>query len=160
MGFLYYKAINWNEQLDYLDQYTWEKLTNNFWLDTRISVKEDRNVWNVLELNKKEEICNLLACASLSTAIQSEIGVASLRQNVLTQQEEAILNVITFMESVHTKSFTTIFRSLDIDDRAYEYYQFADANPTLQKKANLFEHIFKNGNTFQKKLHLFFLKAH
>lgn len=30
MGFLYYKAINWNEQLDYLDQYTWEKLTNNF----------------------------------------------------------------------------------------------------------------------------------
>ncbi|MGC2933131.1 ribonucleotide-diphosphate reductase subunit beta [Enterococcus faecalis] len=159
MGFLYYKAINWNEQLDYLDQYTWEKLTNNFWLDTRISVKEDRNVWNVLELNKKEEICNLLACASLSTAIQSEIGVASLRQNVLTQQEEAILNVITFMESVHTKSFTTIFRSLDINDRASEYYQFADTNPTLQKKVNLFEHIFKNGNNFQKKAAFIFLES-
>ena len=32
----YYKAINWNEIEDAIDKSTWEKLTEQFWLDTRI----------------------------------------------------------------------------------------------------------------------------
>ena len=31
-----YKAINWNEVSDMIDKATWEKLTEQFWLDTRI----------------------------------------------------------------------------------------------------------------------------
>ena len=32
----YYKAINWNAIEDVIDKSTWEKLTEQFWLDTRI----------------------------------------------------------------------------------------------------------------------------
>ena len=32
MDYLYYKAINWDKQEDQVDQATWLKLTNNFWL--------------------------------------------------------------------------------------------------------------------------------
>lgn len=31
----YYKSINWNMAEDVLDKMTWEKLTSQFWLDTR-----------------------------------------------------------------------------------------------------------------------------
>ena len=33
-----YKAINCNEVYDMIDKATWEKLTEQFWLDTRIPV--------------------------------------------------------------------------------------------------------------------------
>ena len=32
----YYEAINWNAIEDVIDKSTWEKLTEQFWLDTRI----------------------------------------------------------------------------------------------------------------------------
>ena len=36
MSQTYYKAINWNAIEDVIDKSTWEKLTEQFWLDTRI----------------------------------------------------------------------------------------------------------------------------
>ena len=40
-----YKAINWNEVSDMIDKATWEKLTEQFWLDTRIPVANDIDNW-------------------------------------------------------------------------------------------------------------------
>ena len=37
----YYKAIDWNQVEDMIDKLTWEKLTEQFWLDTRIPVSND-----------------------------------------------------------------------------------------------------------------------
>ena len=37
----YYKAINWNAIEDVIDKSTWEKLTEQFWLDTRIPLSND-----------------------------------------------------------------------------------------------------------------------
>ena len=34
----YYKTIDWNQIEDAIDKATWEKLTSQFWLDTRIPV--------------------------------------------------------------------------------------------------------------------------
>ncbi|MDN6126544.1 MAG: ribonucleotide-diphosphate reductase subunit beta, partial [Lactiplantibacillus plantarum] len=36
-----YKAINWDRVSDAIDKSTWEKLTEQFWLDTRIPVSND-----------------------------------------------------------------------------------------------------------------------
>ena len=33
----YYKSINWNMAEDVLDKMTWEKLTMQFWTDTRVN---------------------------------------------------------------------------------------------------------------------------
>ena len=35
-----YKAINWNAIEDVIDKSTWEKLTEQFWLDTRIPLSK------------------------------------------------------------------------------------------------------------------------
>ena len=44
-----YKAINWNEVSDMIDKATWEKLTEQFWLDTRIPVSNDLDDWRELD---------------------------------------------------------------------------------------------------------------
>ena len=44
-----YKAINWNEVSDMIDKATWEKLTEQFWLDTRIPVSNDMDDWRELD---------------------------------------------------------------------------------------------------------------
>ena len=40
-----YVAINWNEVEDAIDKATWEKLTEQFWLDTRIPLSNDLDDW-------------------------------------------------------------------------------------------------------------------
>ena len=35
-----YKAINWNNLEDQIDKATWEKLTEQFWLETRIPLSK------------------------------------------------------------------------------------------------------------------------
>ena len=53
MAETYYAAINWNEIEDIIDKSTWEKLTEQFWLDTRIPLSNDLDDWRGLsELEK------------------------------------------------------------------------------------------------------------
>ncbi|QLL70737.1 ribonucleotide-diphosphate reductase subunit beta [Lactobacillus sp. 3B(2020)] len=132
MSYLYYRAINWDENEDNIDQETWLKLTNNFWLDTRVPIFGDRNAWNQLPQIDQNTIGQQLAALSLNFAFQSELGVPSLRDGHLTQQEEAVINMITFMESVHSKAITTIFRGLGEKTAATNYFKWADDNQWLQ----------------------------
>ena len=48
MPVAYYKAIDWNKVEDMIDKLTWEKLTEQFWLDTRIPVSNDLDDWRTL----------------------------------------------------------------------------------------------------------------
>ena len=49
MSQTYYEAINWNEIEDIIDKSTWEKLTEQFWLDTRIPLSNDLDDWRKSE---------------------------------------------------------------------------------------------------------------
>ena len=50
----YYKAINWNAIEDVIDKSTWEKLTEQFWLDTRIPLSNDLDDWRKLSNKEKD----------------------------------------------------------------------------------------------------------
>ena len=52
----YYKAINWNAIEDVIDKSTWEKLTEQFWLDTRIPLSNDLDDWRNLCLDQHQSI--------------------------------------------------------------------------------------------------------
>ena len=53
MSETYYEAINWNEIEDIIDKSTWEKLTEQFWLDTRIPLSNDLDDWRTLSQLKR-----------------------------------------------------------------------------------------------------------
>src|SRR5699024_4068301 len=97
----YYKSIDWNRIEDALDKATWEKLTSQFWLDTRIPVSNDRNDWRMLSSEERDVVNKALVGLTLLDTLQSEEGANVMRSDVRTQHEEAVLNNILFMESVH-----------------------------------------------------------
>ena len=104
MPVAYYKAIDWNKVEDMIDKLTWEKLTEQFWLDTRIPVSNDLDDWRTLSMAERDVVAKAFGGLTLLDTLQSEEGAALMKDFVRTQHEEAVWNNIQFMESVHAKS--------------------------------------------------------
>jgi len=127
----YYKAINWNEIEDAIDKSTWEKLTEQFWLDTRIPLSNDLDDWRKLSAEEKDLVGKVFGGLTLLDTMQSQTGVEAIRADVRTPHEEAVLNNIQFMESVHA---------------------WTNSNEYLQTKAKIINDIYENGTPLQKKV--------
>lgn len=155
-----YKAINWNQISDQIDKATWEKLTEQFWLDTRIPVSNDLDDWRTLDDNHKWVFSHVFGGLTLLDTLQSQHGMASLREHVHTQQETAVYNNIQFMESVHAKSYSTIFETLNTPEEIDEIFDWSDSEEFLQTKANKIYNIYKSdGNHLKKKIASVFLET-
>ncbi|MBO0475454.1 class 1b ribonucleoside-diphosphate reductase subunit beta [Vagococcus sp. DIV0080] len=148
----YYKAINWNAIEDIIDKSTWEKLTEQFWLDTRIPLSNDLDDWRTLSEDQKENIGLVFGGLTLLDTIQSESAIDALRPHVRTPHEEAVLNNIQFMESVHAKSYSSIFSTLNTKAEIEEIFEWTNSNESLQKKAKIINEIYLNGDALQKKV--------
>lgn len=157
--YLNYKAIDWNRLEDELDKYTWEKLTSQFWLDTRIPVSNDLDDWRSLSADEREVVNKAFGGLTLLDTLQSEEGANVMRDDVRTQHEEAVLNNILFMESVHAKSYSTIFISLNDNRKIDEIFEWTNNNERLQYKAQVINDIYQNGGALQKKIASVFLES-
>ena len=155
----YYKAINWNAIEDVIDKSTWEKLTEQFWLDTRIPLSNDLDDWRKLSDVEKDLVGKVFGGLTLLDTMQSETGVEAIRADVRTPHEEAVLNNIQFMESVHAKSYSSIFSTLNTKSEIEEIFEWTNTNPYLQKKAEIINEIYLNGNHLQKKIASVFLET-
>ncbi|WP_278403070.1 ribonucleotide-diphosphate reductase subunit beta, partial [Brochothrix thermosphacta] len=67
-----YTAINWNEIEDVLDKKTWEKLTEQFWLDTRIPISNDLDDWRSLSDVEKHLVERVFGGLTLLDTLQSQ----------------------------------------------------------------------------------------
>ncbi|MEF3884353.1 class 1b ribonucleoside-diphosphate reductase subunit beta [Lacticaseibacillus rhamnosus] len=154
-----YIAINWNAIEDEVDKATWEKLTEQFWLDTRIPLSNDLDDWRSLSPDEQWVVGHVFGGLTLLDTLQSQDGMASLRQNIRTRQETAVLNNIQFMESVHAKSYSSIFSTLNTPAEIDEIFDWTNHNEHLQYKANKINDIYHNGSALQKKIASVFLET-
>lgn len=159
MSQTYYKAINWNEIEDVIDKSTWEKLTEQFWLDTRIPLSNDLDDWRKLSDQEKDLVGKVFGGLTLLDTMQSESGVEAIRADVRTPHEEAVLNNIQFMESVHAKSYSSIFSTLNTKSEIEAIFEWTNNNEYLQKKAKIINDIYENGTALQKKVASTFLET-
>lgn len=157
--YLYYKAVDWNKLEDALDKATWEKLTSQFWLDTRIPVSNDLDDWRSLSLEEKDVVNKAFGGLTLLDTLQSEEGANVMRDDVRTQHEEAVLNNILFMESVHAKSYSTIFISLNENREIDRIFNWTNTNERLQYKAKRINEIYQGDNALYKKIASVFLES-
>lgn len=155
----YFKSIDWNQVEDSLDKATWEKLTSQFWLDTRIPVSNDRNDWRMLSAVEQDVVNKAFVGLTLLDTLQSEEGANVMRSDVRTQHEEAVLNNILFMESVHAKSYSTIFISLNTTKEIDKIFEWGNNNESIQYKAKRINEIYQNGTALQKKIASVFLES-
>lgn len=155
----YYSAINWNDVEDAVDKQTWEKLTEQFWLDTRIPLSNDLSDWRTLTKEEQKLVGHVFGGLTLLDTIQSESGMAMLRETIRTPQETAVLNNIQFMESVHAKSYSSIFSTLNTPTEIEDIFLWTDTYPNLQHKAERINEIYKYEDPLKKKIASVFLES-
>ncbi|WP_124058767.1 class 1b ribonucleoside-diphosphate reductase subunit beta [Vaginisenegalia massiliensis] len=146
-----YIAINWNQIEDMIDKLTWEKLTEQFWLDTRIPLSNDLDDWRLLSAAEKDMVGKVFGGLTLLDTLQSQDGVAVLKESIRTQHEEAVLNNIQFMESVHAKSYSSIFSTLNTKAEIDDIFTWTNSNETIQWKADRINEVYQNGSPLQVK---------
>ncbi|HET7414118.1 MAG TPA: ribonucleotide-diphosphate reductase subunit beta, partial [Arthrobacter sp.] len=114
------EAINWNRIPDEKDNEVWNRLVNNFWLPEKIPLSNDVQSWNQLTPEEQEMTMRVFTGLTLLDTIQGTVGAVSLIPDAITPHEEAVYTNIAFMESVHAKSYSSIFSTLcstkEIDD--------------------------------------------
>src|SRR3546814_11835462 len=74
---------------------------------------------------------------TLLDTIQGTVGAVSLIPDAITPHEEAVYTNIAFMESVHAKSYSSIFSTLISTAEIDEAFRWSEENANLQEKARI-----------------------
>jgi ribonucleoside-diphosphate reductase beta chain len=131
------KPINWNRIEDPIDLDVWNRLTANFWLPEKVPVANDIQSWASLTEQEKEVTKKVFTGLTLLDTIQGTVGAMSLMPDARTPHEEAVITNIAFMESVHAKSYSTIFSTLCSTQEIDDAFRWSIENPFLNKKAQI-----------------------
>ncbi|MFQ3543446.1 class 1b ribonucleoside-diphosphate reductase subunit beta [Halobacillus rhizosphaerae] len=154
-----YKAINWNAIEDKIDKLTYEKLTEQFWLSTRMPVSKDKSDWTNLPDKEKKLVERVFVGLTMLDTLQSEVGVDALKPDAITKHEVAVYNNIAFMESEHARSYSSIFSTLNTNKEIREIFDWAETHEALQQKVKIIVGIYENGTPLQKKVASVFLES-
>lgn len=146
------EAINWNRLADPLDLEVWNKLISQFWIDTRFPIGNDVPSWNTLTDEEKLLTIRVFTGLTLLDTIQGTVGAISLMKDALTPHEEAVYTNIAFMESVHAKSYSSIFSTLCSTKEIDEAFRWSRENVNLQKKAEIIVSNYDADNPYKKKI--------
>ena len=106
------EAINWNRIQDEKDVEVWNRLVNNFWLPEKVPLSNDVQSWSNLTDDERLLSMRVFTGLTLLDTIQGTVGAVSLIPDAMTPHEEAVYTNIAFMESVHAKSYSSIFSTL------------------------------------------------
>lgn len=80
-----------------------------FWLPEKVPVSNDLPVWRGMSEAEHTLTMRVFTGLTLLDTIQGTVGAVSLIPDALTPHEEAVYTNIAFMESVHAKSYSSIF---------------------------------------------------
>ena len=146
------RPVNWNKLEDQVDLDVWNRLTANFWLPEKVPISNDVSSWSTLKDNEKTLTMRVFTGLTMLDTIQGTVGAVSLIPDAITQHEEAVLTNISFMESVHAKSYSSVFSTLcssvDID----EAFRWSEENPYLQKKADIVLKYYNGDDPLKRKI--------
>ena len=130
-------AINWNRLEDEKDLEVWDRLTGNFWLPEKVPVSNDIPSWQKMSDDEHTLTMHVFTGLTLLDTIQGTVGAVSLIPDALTPHEEAVYTNIAFMESVHAKSYSSIFSTLCSTKEIDAAFDWSERNEFLQKKAEI-----------------------
>lgn len=127
--------VNWNKIEDPKDLEVWNRLTANFWLDTKVPVSNDLKSWNRLTQVEQDVVKKVFASLTVLDTLQSETGAPTLATFADTQHAQAVFNNMAFMESVHAKSYSSIFSTFCSTEEIDKLFRWAIQDDLLQSQA-------------------------
>ena len=146
------QAINWNRIQDDKDLEVWNRLVNNFWLPEKVPLSNDIQSWNTLTPEEQTLTMRVFTGLTLLDTIQGTVGAVSLIPDALTPHEEAVYTNIAFMESVHAKSYSSIFSTLCSTKEIDEAFRWSTENEFLQKKARIVMDYYRGDDPLKRKV--------
>ncbi|MFT4296809.1 MAG: class 1b ribonucleoside-diphosphate reductase subunit beta [Micropruina sp.] len=131
------QAINWNRIEDDKDLEVWDRLTGNFWLPEKVPLSNDIPSWRTLKPHEQLMTTRVFTGLTMLDTIQGTVGAVSLIPDARTPHEEAVYTNIAFMESVHAKSYSSIFSTLISTAEIDDAFRWSEENENLQRKAQI-----------------------
>ncbi|WP_034949975.1 class 1b ribonucleoside-diphosphate reductase subunit beta [Erwinia oleae] len=152
-------AINWNQIQDEKDLEVWNRLTANFWLPEKVPLSNDIPSWNSLSGEEQQLTIRVFTGLTLLDTIQNTVGAPALMADALTPHEEAVMSNVSFMEAVHARSYSSIFSTLCHTTDVDAAYAWSEANPPLQRKADIILAHYHHDDALKKKIASVFLES-
>jgi len=146
------QAINWNRIEDEKDVEVWNRLTGNFWLPEKVPLSNDIQSWNTLTPEEQQLTMRVFTGLTLLDTIQGTVGAVSLIPDAVTPHEEAVYTNIAFMESVHAKSYSSIFSTLCSTKEIDEAFRWSLENENLQRKAHIVMEYYRGDEPLKRKV--------
>lgn len=146
------RPVNWNKIEDPIDLEVWNRLTQNFWLPEKVPISNDIQSWGTLRPEEKELSMHVFTGLTMLDTIQGTVGAMSLIPDARTQHEEAVITNIAFMESVHAKSYSSVFSTLSSTQEIEDAFRWSEDNPYLQKKAEIVLGYYRGDDPLKRKI--------
>ena len=93
--------------------------------------------WRTLKPYEQLMTTRVFTGLTMLDTIQGTVGAVSLIPDARTPHEEAVYTNIAFMESVHAKSYSSIFSTLIPTAEIDEAFRWSEENEYLQRKAQI-----------------------
>jgi len=145
-------AINWNRIEDDKDLEVWDRLTGNFWLPEKVPLSNDIQSWHTLKDHEQRMTTRVFTGLTMLDTIQGTVGAVSLIPDARTPHEEAVYTNIAFMESVHAKSYSSIFSTLISTAEIDEAFRWSEENENLQRKAAIVLEYYRGDDPEKRKV--------
>jgi ribonucleoside-diphosphate reductase beta chain len=146
------RPVNWNKIEDPIDLEVWNRLTANFWLPEKVPLSNDIQSWGTLRDNERLLTMRVFTGLTMLDTIQGTVGSMSILPDARTQHEEAVITNIAFMESVHAKSYSSVFSTLSSTQEIEDAFRWSEDNPYLQKKAEIVLSYYRGDDPLKRKI--------
>lgn len=146
------RPVNWNKIEDPIDLEVWNRLTSNFWLPEKVPLSNDVQSWSTLHPDEQQLTMRVFTGLTMLDTVQATVGAMTLMADARTQHEEAVITNIAFMESVHAKSYSSVFSTLCSTANIDEAFRWSEENPFLQKKAEIVLTRYRGDDPLKRKI--------
>lgn len=138
-----FEAVNWNTpDNDYVEMF-WEQNLKQFWVDTEYIPSKDIDSYKGLSEPMREAYKKVLGGLTLLDTLQSHTGMPKVIDHIDALQNKSVLSFMCMMETIHAKSYSTIFTTVATTAEIDEVFKWVTENPYLQYKANRIDEKYR-----------------
>ena len=147
-----FEAINWNRIEDQIDKDVWDRMTSNFWLPEKVPLSNDIPSWNKLTDAERLLTMRVFTGLTMLDTLQASVGSIALLKDSVTPHEEANFTFISAIESIHAKSYSSIFSTLASTKEIDAAFRWSRENDRLQAKASIVQKHYADDDPIKKKI--------
>lgn len=126
-------AVNWNDASSSFYNEIYKKQASQFWLPEEVPVTNDKLVWSELDEKTRTVYEQILAGLTLLDTNQTT-GINKIAERADNDFISALLALFGGFESIHARSYSTIFQTLVTPKRINELFDWVEQTKELQDK--------------------------